>query len=631
MELYRGYTQNDGKRPIDKFKGATKFRTLEEVQAFDSYGGVLADNVILVDIDDPKQSEALMDIVEDLQINCKVLQTSRGRHFLFLNTNIEKGGTGIKLACGLTADIKLGSKCSVECLKLDGEERFCEWDSETYDPLPVWLRPVNTDMKLYGLGDGDGRNETLFSYILVLQAAMMHKNDILETLGIINKYIFSTPLDESEMQTICRDEAFQKPVFRAGKTFLHDKFANYLKNTNYIKRINGQLHIYRDGVYISGYRELEAAMISLMPDSKDSQRREVLRYLEIICGSETSPADANLIAFANGVYNVATREMQDFSPDIVVTNQIPWDYVPDAYSDICDHTLNKIACQDPDIRALLEEMIGYCFYRKNELSKAFICTGTKSNGKSTFLEMIQNVLGQGNYSALGLDELDEKFAVFTMAGKLANIGDDISDEFLQGRSVAQFKKLVSGNMIKGEIKNNPDIFFFKPTVKLIFSANDIPRMKDKTGAVLRRLIIVPFNASFSKSDPDYDPYIIWKLKDKSVMEYLIRLGVEGLHRVIERNAFTVSAKVEREIKDYEEINDPMLQFLKSIDPEEILNQETKDVHARYQVFCNSLQTMPLGLPQFSREITRRLNCETRDKRINGQRCRIFAPFAISTQ
>lgn len=623
MELYKGYTKNDGKRPIDKIKGVSSFRTLEEVQSFDSYGGVLADNVILVDVDDPEQSERLMDIIEDRQINCRVLQTSRGRHFLFLNSGVDRGGTGLRLACGLTADIKVGSKLAVECLKCNGEERFVEWDSDTYDPLPAWLRPVNTSMTLYNLGEGDGRNETLFSYILVLQNAAMPHPEIISTLEIINQYIFATPLDQTEFDTICREEAFAKPVFKEGKTFLHDKFALYLKNTNYIKRINGQLHLYRDGVYVSGYRELELAMIGIMPESKDAQRKEVLKYLEIICDRDEKVADANLIAFKNGIYNIATRELQDFSPDVVVTNQIPWDYDPEAYSEICDKTLGKLACNDPDIRALLEEMIGYCFYRKNELSKAFICTGAKSNGKSTFLEMVQNVLGQANYSALGLDELDEKFSVATMSGKLANIGDDISDEFLQGRSVAHFKKLVSGNMIKAEIKNNPDIFFFKPTVKLIFSANDIPRMKDKTGAVLRRLIIVPFNATFSKQDPDYDPYIIWKLKERSVMEYLIRLGIEGLHRVIEQNAFTSSSKVEREIKDYEELNDPMLQFLQTIDPDEILNHETKEVHTRYQVFCHSLQVMSLGLPQFSREITRRLDCETKDKRINGRRCRIF--------
>lgn len=81
-------------------------------------------------------------------------------------------------------------------------------------------------------------------------------------------------------------------------------------------------------------------------------------------------------------------------------------------------------------------------------------------------------------------------------GKLANIGDDISDEFLQGKVIAQFKKIVSGNDIKAENKGQ-DAYFFKPTVKLLFSANEIPRMRNKGfEAIKRRLVIIPFNAKF---------------------------------------------------------------------------------------------------------------------------------------
>lgn len=126
----------------------------------------------------------------------------------------------------------------------------------------------------------------------------------------------------------------------------------------------------------------------------------------------------------------------------------------------------------------MEECIGYCFFRQNELSKSFILTGSGSNGKSTFLDMIKNVLGRQNYVALDLDELSERFSTSSMFGKLANIGDDISDEFLQGKALSQFKKLVSGNDVKGENKGQ-DVFFFRPTVKLLFSANEIPRMRNR--------------------------------------------------------------------------------------------------------------------------------------------------------
>lgn len=95
----------------------------------------------------------------------------------------------------------------------------------------------------------------------------------------------------------------------------------------------------------------------------------MLKFLEIITPEETYTSDANLIAFRNGVYDLSTDQLMTFSPEYIITNMIPWDYNPSAYSELCDKTLNKIACHDPEIRSLLEEAIGYCFFRQNELSK----------------------------------------------------------------------------------------------------------------------------------------------------------------------------------------------------------------------------------------------------------------------
>ena len=430
-------------------------------------------------------------------------------------------------------------------------------------------------------------------------------------------------MSADELETIFRDEAFPKEVFYDGKTFLHNQFASFLQNEHHIKRINGQLHVYKDGHYINGARIIEGDMVKHLPMLKAQQRTEVLKYLDIICPDNVQTADANLIAFNNCIYDISTGERREFSPDIVITNRIPWDYDENAYSELADKTLDKLACSDPTIRALLEECIGYCFYRRNELSKSFILTGEKSNGKSTFLDIVKNVLGVENVSALDLSELDERFSVATMSGKLANIGDDISDEFLQGRVVATFKKIVSGNEVKAEIKNDPNIFFMKPTVKLLFSANDIPRMKDKTGAVLRRLVIVPFNARFSKDDPDYDPYITWKLRDETVMKYIIRIGIEGLRRVLENNAFTESVKVKQELEDYELQNNPILLFLKERPIEEIQNQATKEVHRAYRIFCVENGFTEMTLANFSKELNRRCGLVVKRVRIDGKLTGIY--------
>ena len=628
--LYKGYIKTKGKKAIEPFKDRSKYRTYDEVKDLEGFGGVLADDTILIDIDDTEQSEILMNIVEEYQLDCRVYQTSRGRHFLFKNHSITRNRTHVPLAIGLTADIKLGTRSSYEVIKIDGEERFIEWDIEdggTYQEVPKWLFPVRAAVDFLDMDAGDGRNQALFNYILTLTASDFSVDDCRECIRILNRYVLKEPLSDDELEVILRDEAFQKPVFFNDKIFLFDRFATWLKNNENVVSISNQLHIYQDGVYRVGYKAIEQSMIHQIPDLKKAQRREVLEYIELIA-DEKIPADARYIAFRNGVLDVVTGDMQPFSSDLVITNQIPWDYNPEAYSELADDTLNKLACCDQPIRALLEECIGYCFYRRNELGKAFILTGDKSNGKSTFLDCVKTILGDQNTSALELKELGDRFSTSMMFGKLANIGDDIADDFLQGSQVATFKKVVTGNRIKAERKGQ-DPFEFNPYIKLLFSANDIPRMKDKSGAVLRRLVIIPFNARFSKylpdgsEDPSYDPYIKYKLVQQESVEYMIRIGVEGLKRILENNEFTKSDKVAEQIEEYENENNPIKAFISEWGTDMIEDQPASDVYTRYQIFCADNGMHPMANNAFSKQINKRLGLETFVAKLSGKPVRVF--------
>lgn len=622
--LYKGYIETKGKQPCEKLKNRTKWKTLEEVKKLNGYAGVLADDTIFIDIDDTEQAKILMNIVKEYQLNCRVYCTNRGKHFIFKNHSINRNRTHVQLAVGLTADIKVGSRLSYEIIKVNGEERFCEWDieeGEQYQEIPKWLFPVKASADFLDMDVGDGRNQALFNYILTLTANDFTVDETRECIRILNKFVLKEPLPDDELETILRDEAFQKPVFFMGSTFLFDKFATYMKNTAHIVKINNQLHIYKDGVYENGYKEIETEMIHYIPNLKKTQRREVLDYMELITESRQM-SEANLIAFENGVYDMATGELKPFSSDLVITNKIPWNYNPDAYSELADKTLDKLACNDRNIRLLLEECIGYCFYRRNELGKAFILTGDKSNGKSTFLDCMKAMLGEQNISALDLKELGDRFSTAMMFGKLANIGDDIGDDFLQGSQVSIFKKVVTGNRIKAERKGQ-DPFEFNPFIKLLFSANDIPRMKDKTGAVLRRLVIIPFNATFSKESDDYDPYIKYKLIEQDCMEYFIRVGVEGLQRVIINQDFTQSEKVQNQLNEYEEENNPIIAFIADCGIDAIENEPTNEVYKRYQVFCAENSMQPMSNIVFSKQINKRLGLEIVHVKLNGQTRRIF--------
>lgn len=623
-ELYKGYVETKDKKCIEKFKGRTDFKTYEQVESLPEFAGILAENTILVDLDDGKQAEILMNIVENLQLDCKVIDTTRGKHFLFHNTKIKSCSTHSTLAVGLTADIKVGFKSSYEVLKVNGEERFIEWDAEEghdYQEIPKWLFPVKTKADFLTMDAGDGRNQALFNYILTLQSSGFTVGECRECITLLNRYVLKEPLSDSELEVILRDDAFKKPIFFDGNTLLHEKFAEYLKNAKHIVKINNQLHIFKDGIYVPGYRAIEGEMIQLIPHLRDAQRKEVLKYLELIA-EPAKAADANFIAFKNGVYDVAHETMVPPSPDLILTNRIEHNFNPAAYSELMDSTLNKLACQDKDIRALLEECVGYCFYRRNELGKAFILTGDKSNGKSTFLDVVAAILGEDNISTLDIKELGDRFSTSMMFGKLANIADDIGDDFLQGTQVSVFKKVVTGNRIKAERKGQ-DPFEFSPYVKILASANEIPRMKDKTGAVLRRLVIIPFNATFSKDDPDYRPFIKYDLMQPEALEYMIALGMEGLKRVISNRAFTVPTLVQEQLDKYEESNNPIIAFLKDVELSELENEPTSDVYRRYNLFCteNSLQAM--SAIAFTKQLCRRCGFTLTRKRVDGEIKRVY--------
>lgn len=628
--FFKGYVETKDKKCIEKFKNRTDFKTYRQVKSLPEFAGILATDIILIDIDDFEQSEKLFNIVKDLQLKCRVYQTSRGKHFLFKNTTVETCRTKASLAIGLTADIKLGKRNSYSILKFNGKERtilYDNADNEEPQDLPKWLLPVKTTMEFLNLEPGDGRNQSLFNYILTLQSNDFSVEESRECIRLINKYILKVPLSDDELEVILRDDAFKKPVFFKGTTFLFDKFATYIKNNNHIIRINNQLHLYRDGIYVSGQAEIEAEMIKHIPQLNRSKRTEVLSYLDIMIRENTPASPAHMIAFRNGILNIKDDSFTPFSPDIVITNRIEWDYNPHAYCELTDKTLDKIACNDPNIRALLEEAAGFCMFRRNELGKAFILTGTGSNGKSTYLNMLKHMLGKHNVSSLDLKKLGDRFSTVMLFGKLANIGDDISDEFIMDASI--FKKIVTGETIDAEQKGQPK-FEFEPYVKLFFSANNIPRMGKgrDSAAILRRLVIIPFDAKFSSDDPDYNPHIGDALRSQESMEYLIQLGLKGLKRILETKKFSESEKVQKELEEYEESNNPVLGFIKEIelsDDFKIENEPTSEVYKRYQEYCLANNLQPMSNIEFSKQINRILNMQVTIKRVRNKTYRVFVP------
>lgn len=607
-----------------KDKDTSELLSLEDAKKYSEYAGILSDDTVLIDLDNGDQAEILLNIVKSKELKCKVIATSRGMHFLFKTNNPMQNRTHCKLAVGLTADIKGGGRASYEVLKLNNKERDVLYDTNEYQNIPTYLTPIKSNVNLLNMVEGEGRNNALFSYILPLQQNGFTIDECRECIGIINKFILKDPLSDEELAVVLRDGAFNKPTFFNSRgTFLFDQFAAYLVKVANIIKINDKLYVYRDGIYVSGDKNLENAMIEQIPSLSQAKRKEVLSYMELIVKNETSTVDANLIAFKNGVYNVIEDSFADFSPEFIITNKIPHNYNPAAKSELLDKVMMKLACGDDNVYKLLYQSIGYCFYRRNELRKSFFLLGEKRNGKSTFLDMIGTLLGEDNTSNLDLCDIGDRFRTAELTGKLANIGDDINDEWVSNTSI--FKKVVSGDIVTVERKSK-DPFKLRSFAKFFFSANSLPRLgrgKD-SGAVIDRLVIIPFDAKFNKDDPDYDPFIKYKLRSEEVMEALIAKALPALREVLSEQEFATCSKIRDNLEEFEKSNDPIVEFFDDLDECDYVNEPIKTVYQKYSVFClvNNLQA--ISAIEFQKRMKKQYNLSIKAVELQGKKVRVYA-------
>ena len=217
------------------------------------------------------------------------------------------------------------------------------------------------------MGEGDGRNQELFSYIVYLQSKGYEKEDIKECLQIVNDYIFAEPLAEEEFESICRDDAF-KPreeinlnlnVDTKDEKYDHSEYGKALMQHYHIKTLHGQMFIYRDGYYQLDTGDVENKLIDMKENITSRQRTEALKFimLRTKVGNEVVNTNPYIVNLKNTRIDIRTGELLDFTPDEFETNRLPVNYNPNAYSEDLEKMLRKVFCNDEKVIELFEEMV----------------------------------------------------------------------------------------------------------------------------------------------------------------------------------------------------------------------------------------------------------------------------------
>lgn len=372
----------------------------------------------------------------------------------------------------------------------------------------------------------------------------------------------------------------------ADKKFIPSRLADELMSEFDFIYCTGELYLYQRGVY----RPIGEVFIKrecrerLKEGARINSINEVISHIKDYSDINVDQLNTHkfLINLNNGMYDISNEKLLPHSKDYLSTIRIPVNHDPSvSYSDISDWLESTLI--DPDCIQLACELFGYCLIPDCTMAKAFMLVGSGANGKSTLLTVLENFIGKDNVSKIPLQELaDHRFKRAELFGKLVNLFADLDNRALE--STSYFKTIVTGDSIDAERKNqNP--FSFRPYARLVFSANEIPRSRDRSFAYYRRWCIIPFERQFV--DTDDKKGLADELSKTENLTALLNCALSELKDIIKRQSFSEPKKVKEALNEYEKQNDPVKAFVDEcckLDP--LVRIERGSLYDSFCTYCN---------------------------------------------
>ncbi|MGO4960665.1 DNA primase family protein [Jeotgalibaca porci] len=317
---------------------------------------------------------------------------------------------------------------------------------------------------------------------------------------------------------------------------------------------NAPLCVYdtEKGIYTEDTLEIQKLIFEKENRYKKANVEDVMFKIKMMVNRHEPTIDRYLIPVNNGVFNLKTKELLSFSPTYYFTSKITTNYIENAPKPEWDfdNWLDEIACGDQEVTELLWQLVNEAVNGSYSRGEYFILVGDGNNAKGSFQMLLINLIGKENVSTLKIHEFGDRFRSYQLQGKVANIGDDIDSEYIRDNGFLQ--SLITMDLVTLEQKNK-DAFSVQMGIGVIFSANKIPKMSNKTNGTYRRQTIIPFKAHFEgKEDKSIKEE---KLKDKTVLEYVLHKALQ-----LDFEKFIVPRVVKEAKEEFKKENDPVLEF-----------------------------------------------------------------------
>lgn len=355
-----------------------------------------------------------------------------------------------------------------------------------------------------------------------------------------------------------------------------------------IKLYNGVLYFKCGTRYINDNNKL-LREISKHIQLKSTQLNEIISQIRIY-GELIENSDFKLCV-RNGVLSNYTIENIDygFTPFYLDVT-----YKPNAYDENVDTFLNFICKDRNDMRLVIEELIGHILLINRFPHKLFFITGSGANGKSTFLEMLNNFIGD-LASHIDIRSFDDGTCVASLVGKLVNIADDIDPLWIDKSK--NLKTLASGNTISVRPVYAYPIDV-KNTATLIFTTNEPPTFKDKSKGITRRLVIIPFENKVHEINYNLDNL----LSTDNAKSYLLNLALKGIERIYNNHwQLSNSETIANATNDYYIERDNILAYLNAFP--DIINKPINEVYKDYSIYTERNGNHVYSINKFSRRLS----------------------------
>lgn len=330
--------------------------------------------------------------------------------------------------------------------------------------------------------------------------------------------------------------------------------------------------------------------------SKTGQLRGVITKAKgLLKVSETyfDSSKEEFIACKNGMLRLADMTLLPFDAKYRCRNKLSVKYDPSATCPMFLDTLMRQSLDDDDIN-FLQQWFGLALLGKNKSQAIVILAGTAGSGKSTFVDVVTEIIGKDNVHTLRTERLGDKFETSFYLGKTLLHGVDVASDFLTNKNASVLKALTGGDAMNVELKNcrdgGPEI---KGNFNVIIICNMLPniRLEGDVGAWKRRLVLVEYR----KPKPQTVIISLGDLIVKDEGPGVFNWALDGLKRLQDNNWIFKLTTSQNDLVDKVLLqSDSARQFVRRCLVEENdASLVLDDCHASYLTFCKSLNWYPM--------------------------------------